>query len=400
MMQVTAQAPQAAAPATPNAHRPAGAAQAPFANLLRQSQSAQQATPAAAEPETVVPEDAPAAPDAPGKPRLKLADKSGAPRAAERHNKASAPAQARPDGATAETTEGKNAKRSDMPATEPILAPWLVALQPPTDGPAHAGAGTASDTAGPGMGTPAPTDPAQATPSDKAVPTGDQATADKTAHLDREALMTASAAASAAATGADTATAQRAGEYFRDELRRAGPASTETATHPAALGAATFNPLLGGLRESAPPLAVNVPTPLASPTFAQALSVQMSVLASDGVQHAELHLNPPEMGPVSVQIVIDGSSAQVDFGADLATTRQAIEAGLPELAGALRDAGFTLTGGGVSQHSAGRGNSQEPGRDKAVPDGDVRLGAEGSAAAAGAARAGRTVAAGGVDLYA
>ena len=53
------------------------------------------------------------------------------------------------------------------------------------------------------------------------------------------------------------------------------------------------------------------------------------------------------MGPVSVQIVMDGTQARIDFGADLAATRHTIEAGLPELASALRDAGFTLVGGGV-----------------------------------------------------
>ena len=44
------------------------------------------------------------------------------------------------------------------------------------------------------------------------------------------------------------------------------------------------------------------------------------------------HLNPTEMGPVSVQIVVDGTQARIDFGADALATRQAIEAGLPELA--------------------------------------------------------------------
>ena len=72
------------------------------------------------------------------------------------------------------------------------------------------------------------------------------------------------------------------------------------------------------------------------------------------MQQAELHLNPAEMGPVSIHISLDGTAARVDFGADVAATREAIERGLPELASALRDAGFTLAGGGVSQHAGGR----------------------------------------------
>ncbi len=100
-------------------------------------------------------------------------------------------------------------------------------------------------------------------------------------------------------------------------------------------------------------LAVQVSTPADAPEFREALGVQVSLLARDGVHSAELHLNPAEMGPISVHIVMDGAQARVDFGADSANTRELIESGLPELAAALRDAGFTLAGGGVSQHSAG-----------------------------------------------
>jgi len=102
------------------------------------------------------------------------------------------------------------------------------------------------------------------------------------------------------------------------------------------------------------------------------------------------------MGPVSVQIVMDGAQARVDFGADLAATRQAIEAGLPELASALRDAGFTLAGGGVSQHAGGRSGGHEAGSPQgqrargSVAEDDLKR-------VATAAR--RIVTAGGIDLF-
>ena len=136
-----------------------------------------------------------------------------------------------------------------------------------------------------------------------------------------------------------------------------------------------------------------------SPEFPQELGVQLSVLARDGVQEAELHLNPAEMGPLSVQIVMDGTQARIDFGADVAATRQAIEAGLPELASALRDAGFTLAGGGVSQHAGGRQGSEGDGarRDGAAPRGKLSSIDGGDSAS----RVVRTrVRAGGVDVYA
>lgn len=103
----------------------------------------------------------------------------------------------------------------------------------------------------------------------------------------------------------------------------------------------------------ATPLDVNVATPVDSPDFPEALGVQVRLLAQDGLQQAELHLNPAEMGPISVRISLDGTQAQVDFGVDHATTRARVEAGMPELAAALREAGLTLAGGGVSQHPRG-----------------------------------------------
>ena len=75
------------------------------------------------------------------------------------------------------------------------------------------------------------------------------------------------------------------------------------------------------------------------------------------MQSALLQLNPAEMGPISVKILLDGQAARVDFQADLAHTRSVIEASLPALASALQDAGLTLAGGGVFQQSAGHQNS-------------------------------------------
>ncbi len=97
-----------------------------------------------------------------------------------------------------------------------------------------------------------------------------------------------------------------------------------------------------------------IAVPVDSPAFAPALGAQVSLFAQGGVQTARLQLNPAEMGPITVQIALDGNAARVDFQADRAATRDLIEASLPTLAGALQDAGLTLTGGGVFQQHPGR----------------------------------------------
>lgn len=176
-----------------------------------------------------------------------------------------------------------------------------------------------------------------------------------------------------------------------------------------ALGASGMAAALGGPasaagNDAASPVSVNIPTPTQSPEFRDALGAQVSLLAKDGVQSAELHLNPSDMGPISVQITLDGTQARVDFGADSADTRRLIESGLPELASALRDAGLTLSGGGVSQHAPQQQNRGDAGQGgegrRAVGLDTERGGAAVDAHPVRSAAVARRVALGGVDVYA
>ncbi len=389
-MQVTNQATQSAVPTPIGTPKLVGASNTPFASLLRQNQStpAAVAVPAGStEPDTAaeanIEADTPAAPSLPCKSRMKPAEKAAALRGAERVNKPGANAEAQPEAPMNEPNDGSGAKRAEAPLTEPALAPWLTAFRQPADERVALNAG----------------DAAAAKPKSIA-PNADGLAKQNKVHEDTEHRALDSAASSpnmapwVATAGSNSVAAERVAEGTSG-LK---PVSNHATPSAAALNAAVFTPLPSNAVASAPQLLVNLPTPLASADFAQALGVQMSVLVKGGVQHAELQLNPAEMGPVSVQIVIDGARAQVDFGADLAATRQAIEAGLPELAGALRDAGFTLTGGGVSQHSGGRGASQDAASSEHRSG--TRHAAQASAAAVNVARQIHTVSAGRVDLYA
>lgn len=147
------------------------------------------------------------------------------------------------------------------------------------------------------------------------------------------------------------------------------PASTPNAAAIAAERDALFTAAAPGI--ALPPAVVDAaapqardltPKPMAGATLAQsvggaefapAFGSQVALWVRDGVQEARLQLHPAELGPVSIQIALDGSAAQVDFHAAHAQTRAAIEASLPALASALRESGFTLSGGGVFGQSAG-----------------------------------------------
>lgn len=79
-----------------------------------------------------------------------------------------------------------------------------------------------------------------------------------------------------------------------------------------------------------------------------AFSARIATLVQEGVEHARVHLNPVDMGPVTLQLALEGQQVRVDMTAEMAATRQVLEHALPTLAGALREAGFTLSGGGVA----------------------------------------------------
>jgi len=148
---------------------------------------------------------------------------------------------------------------------------------------------------------------------------------------------------------------------------------------------------------AAPAYEAQINAAVGTPEFAPGLSAEVNVMLRDGVQQARLHLNPAEMGPITVQIQLDAGQAQVNMTAEHAATRQALEQAMPELAGALRENGLTLTGGGVFEQAqqprddasaARRGGS---GGGSADVDTDARI---------DAAPARRVASAGGVDLYA
>ena len=133
--------------------------------------------------------------------------------------------------------------------------------------------------------------------------------------------------------------------------------------------------------ESAAPVQAEVRADIGSKEFAPALGSQLSVLVRHGIEHAQLKLNPAEMGPIEVRISIDGQQAQVDFSAAQAHTRQALQDAVPALATALRESGLTLTGGGVFEqpresrdgapaqpHAGGRAEA-ERGSDEPLPTG-------------------------------
>ncbi len=288
-----------------------------------------------------------------------------------------------PAASTAAAANGATAAAAEPPAPSPSTQPMLAGTGPaalPDPPAADAAGGRAGDPMGqagptvvrPASGQGAAAESAQpgmaawAERTRQATP-GDAPVADP-ARPAPESVSTAAAgvqpvAPQPGAAGPQGTAAERAMQALGVAAQAVARAEPQAQTDPAAsvqvlppTMVATSGPVqMGGSTAGTAPMAeARVPVPLDNPGFGAALGTQVSVLVRDGVQTARLQLNPAEMGPIAVQIALDGSAARVDFQADLAGTRAVIEASLPALAGALQEAGFTLAGGGVFQQTPGR----------------------------------------------
>ena len=100
-----------------------------------------------------------------------------------------------------------------------------------------------------------------------------------------------------------------------------------------------------------------------TPAFTAALGAQLNVWVSEGVEMAQLELNPRDLGPIEVRIALRDGQARIELGADVSSTRDALAQALPALAEALGDVGVQLAGSGLSDQAASqRQAQQEPGR--------------------------------------
>ncbi len=101
--------------------------------------------------------------------------------------------------------------------------------------------------------------------------------------------------------------------------------------------------------------ALHVPPPVSSDRWGQALGQQVLWMAQKDVQSASLTLNPPELGPVKIELQLNDAQAVASFSSALPEVRKAIEAALPELKTMFADAGLDLR-----QADVGSGHADSP----------------------------------------
>lgn len=196
----------------------------------------------------------------------------------------------------------------------------------------------------------------------------------------------------------------------------AAAAETRTEAAPVAAGndllAAPLAPALASHANGAMPAAAlaphqaTLPSHPSSPAFAGELGAEVRFMVEAGLQQAELHLNPAELGPIQIQLSLNGQAAEISFAAAHGATRESLQQALPALRDMLAEDGLQLAQAGVSA-GAGQGFAQDqaqaqanaqPQQRAAGSTGEAGSSPSGAPRTAGAAtlRAGRGM----LDLYA
>ena len=106
----------------------------------------------------------------------------------------------------------------------------------------------------------------------------------------------------------------------------------------------------GPPEQRAAPLVLDAKLPLLSSRFADGFAQQVTVLVEHGVQHAQLSLNPPELGPIDIRISVQDDAATIHLASQHGAVRDAMTEALPRLRELLDQVGVRLGEAGVSTH--------------------------------------------------
>jgi flagellar hook-length control protein FliK len=96
---------------------------------------------------------------------------------------------------------------------------------------------------------------------------------------------------------------------------------------------------------------MEIPVPVNSPAWGEALGNKMVWMSGQGNQVAELRLDPPHLGPLEVRLTMNNDQASVSFVSHHPAVREAIESAMPRLREMLADNGIMLGNTSVGAES-------------------------------------------------
>ena len=125
---------------------------------------------------------------------------------------------------------------------------------------------------------------------------------------------------------------------------------------------------------AAGPAAPRIDTPLGAPGWSTALADRMMMFVNAKDQVAELHINPPHLGPVEITLTVSDDKASAVFASPHAVVRETIESALPRLREVLAESGINLGQASVTADSPRDGSAQAQARPSYAGGGDRSAG--------------------------
>jgi len=166
------------------------------------------------------------------------------------------------------------------------------------------------------------------------------------------AAAAAEPALAAAATAADIAASGKSASSAEGEIRReaafvAGLPDQHQSISAPATALHSGNIPTAATAVTAAPVAV-LDARVGERGWDQSLGDKLVWMAGQKQQVAELHLNPPELGPLKITLTLNQDQASAQFVSEHAAVRDALETAMPRLREMLADSGITLGNTSVS----------------------------------------------------
>lgn len=102
-----------------------------------------------------------------------------------------------------------------------------------------------------------------------------------------------------------------------------------------------------------PSIVMPLNIPVGQPGWDRAVGERIQWMVGQNIQHAEIKLNPPNLGPLEIKVSLQNDQTSVTFVAAHAPTREALEASIPRLRELFGEINLNLANVDVGQHQAG-----------------------------------------------
>ncbi|MBX2809945.1 MAG: flagellar hook-length control protein FliK [Cellvibrionaceae bacterium] len=109
---------------------------------------------------------------------------------------------------------------------------------------------------------------------------------------------------------------------------------------------------------------LSVTLPFAEAQWGQALNERVVWMSAQGIQEAEIHLDPPELGPLQVKVTVEKEQAHVSFTVQHASVRDALDQNALRLREMFDSDGINLVNVDISdqaEQQADANNDENPG---------------------------------------